>query len=335
MKLSSFVVHLFLISGSTLALAAEPAGKTYDIFDGKSLAGWKIADFGGQDEVTVKKGEMIIPVGQDMSGVTWDVKNPPHGLKLPTENYELNLEAMRVDGSDFFCAITFPLGDSPCSLILCVWGGGVVGLSSIDGFDASENETTQYLPFENEQWYKIRLRVTDKKISAWIDGKEMIDIERGEKKFSIRSEVELNRPLGFSTWQTKGALRNIKLTVFQADTQAAAKLAKADSDAKAEVKPEAKADAKPKAKPEAKNDARFDANEDEASPSDRPIEIPAEPAQPPVAEPAAPVVPPTVAPPAASQPSCTSCTGESVQSNCCQSRFRWRHFGRRCGRRCR
>jgi hypothetical protein len=122
---------------------------------------------------------------------------------------------MRVDGSDFFCGITFPVGDAPCSLILGGWGGGVVGLSSINGSDASENETTQFVPFENNQWYKIRLRVTKERISAWLDGKEVIDIERGDKKFTIRSEVELNRPLGFSTWQTKGALRNIKLTVFQ------------------------------------------------------------------------------------------------------------------------
>ena len=38
--------------------------------------------------------------------------------------------------------------------------GGVVGLSSIGGFDASENETTQFVEFKNGQWYKIRLRVT-------------------------------------------------------------------------------------------------------------------------------------------------------------------------------
>lgn len=217
MKLSSFVVSLVLISSSTLAFAAEPAGKTYDIFDGKSLAGWKKADFGGQDEVSVDDGKLIIPVGQDMSGLTWDVKNPPLGLELPKEDYELNLEAMRVDGSDFFCGITFPVGDAPCSLILGGWGGGVVGLSSINGNDASENDTTQFVPFENNHWYKVRLRVTKERISAWLDDKEIIDIERGDKKFSIRSEVELNRPLGFSTWQTKGALRNITLTVFQQD----------------------------------------------------------------------------------------------------------------------
>ena len=250
MKLSLFVASLVLVSGSIYTLAAEPAGKTYKIFDGKSLAGWKIADFGGQDEVSVEKGKLVIPVGQDMSGLTWDVKNPPFGLELPKEDYELSLEAMRVDGSDFFCGVTFSVGDAPCSLILGGWGGGVVGLSSINGYDASENETTQYIPFENDHWYKIRLRVTKARVSAWIDGKEVIDIERGDKKFTIRSEVELNRPLGFSTWQTKGALRNIKLTVFQEE----------------------------------------EAEDNVASPSDRPIPSPVAPPETPVVEPAPPAV---------------------------------------------
>ena len=216
MKVFAIAVCCLVASVSMLALAADPTGKSYKIFDGKSLTGWKIADFGGQDEVTVEKGALRIPVGQDMAGVTWDVENPPHGLLLPQEDYELSLEAMRVDGSDFFCGVTFPVGDEPCSLILGGWGGGVVGLSSINGNDASENETTQFIPFDNKKWYKVRLRVTKTHVTAWLDNKEIIDVEREGKKFSIRSEVELNRPLGFSTWQTIGSLRNIKLTVFQA-----------------------------------------------------------------------------------------------------------------------
>ena len=57
-------------------------------------------------------------------------------------DYEVTLEAMRVDGNDFFCGMTFPAGKDPCTLIVGGWGGTVVGLSSINGMDASENETT-------------------------------------------------------------------------------------------------------------------------------------------------------------------------------------------------
>jgi hypothetical protein len=126
-------------------------------------------------------------------------------------NYELSLEAQRVSGSDFFCGLTFPVGDAPCSFICGGWGGGVVGLSSLDGNDASENETTKYQEFESKRWYKIRVRVTQGKIQAWIDDKQMVDVDTADKKISIRLEVEPSRPLGIATYNTAAALRDIKV----------------------------------------------------------------------------------------------------------------------------
>ncbi len=116
---------------------------------------------------------------------------------------------MRVDGSDFFCGLTFPVGENPCSLIVGGWGGGVVGLSSLDGEDAAHNETTRYLNFEKGRWYRIRLRVASAAIQAWIDDDKVVDVTTTGRTISIRSEVELSRPLGFATWSTTGALRNI------------------------------------------------------------------------------------------------------------------------------
>src|SRR4029079_13118601 len=109
------------------------------------------------------------------------------------------------------CGLTFPVGDSPCSFIVGGWGGGVVGLSSIDGSDASENETTKYMELETNRWYTIRLRVTPEKIAAWIDKKQMVDLDLKDRRLSIRLEVELSRPLGISTYNTSAALREIKL----------------------------------------------------------------------------------------------------------------------------
>ncbi len=139
-----------------------------------------------------------------MTGVTWTGD-------FPKTDYEISLEAMRVDGSDFFCGLTFPVGDSPCSFIAGGWGGGVVGLSSIDGSDASENETTKYQEFESGRWYKIRVRVTKDKIEAWIDQKQMVDLSTKDRQISIRIEVELSRPLGVSCYATTAALRDIKV----------------------------------------------------------------------------------------------------------------------------
>jgi len=179
-----------------------PADAT-QLFDGKTLSGWRISDFAGKGPVRVEEGKLILEMGT-MTGITYT-------NDVPTMNYEIGVEAMRVDGSDFFCGLTFPVGKDPCSLIVGGWGGGVVGLSSLDGQDAANNETTQYINFEKGRWYRIRLRVMPTKIQAWIDDDKVIDVETTDRRISIRLEVEESRPLGFASWSTTAALRNIYL----------------------------------------------------------------------------------------------------------------------------
>lgn len=191
---------------------AEPAGKVRSLFDGKTLNNWKSTRFGGEGDVTVKDGTIVLDMGADMTGITWS------GGALPTNNYEISLDAMRLEGNDFFCGLTFPVDKSSCSLIVGGWGGGVVGLSSIDGFDASENSTTEYVSFESNKWYAIRLRVTPNRIQAWIDNEKLVDHDTTDQELSVRAEVDLSRPLGVATWSTRGALRNIKLTTLPAAT---------------------------------------------------------------------------------------------------------------------
>ncbi len=174
------------------------------LFDGKTLKGWKITKFGGQGEVHVKEGAIVMPVGSDLTGIHTE-------RKLPKINYEVELEAQRVDGSDFFCGLTFPVKKDFCSLIVGGWGGGVCGLSSINDMDASENDTTSYQTFKPKKWYKIRLKVTEKKIEAWIDGKAIVEQDLEGKKIGIRYEVELSEPFGFACWQTTAALKNIRI----------------------------------------------------------------------------------------------------------------------------
>jgi hypothetical protein len=174
------------------------------LFDGKSLDDWKVSEFGGDGEVKVKDDCIILGAGLDLTGIKTD-------RKLFKQNYEVVLEAKRVDGSDFFCGLTFLVGDDPCSLIVGGWGGGVIGLSSIDDMDASENDTTTYQNFENDRWYRIRLRVTPEQIQAWIDDKLLVEQDITNRRVSIRPEVELSRPFGFASWQTTAALRDIRI----------------------------------------------------------------------------------------------------------------------------
>jgi len=177
-----------------------------NLFDGKTLGDWEITDFGGQGKVYVKDGAIYLEQGNDMTGITW--RGP-----LIRMNYEITLEAMRVSGSDFFCGLTFPVNENHCSLILGGWGGTVCGLSNIDYYDAANNETTRIVSFDTGKWYHVRLRVTPNRIQAWIEEEEdqLVDMDIEGRKVDTRIEVDLSQPLGVATWQTAGAVRNIKL----------------------------------------------------------------------------------------------------------------------------
>ena len=182
----------------------EESRQWRSLFNGKDLDGWKVTNFGGEGEVFVEEGQVVITQGAELSGIHTE-------QDIPKINYEIEYEAQREAGSDFFAGITFPVGKSHCSLILGGWGGGVCGLSSLDGMDAVENDTTSYREFEKGKWYKVRLVVTDKRIDAWIDKDHIVDVETEGRRISVRFEVERSKPLGFSTWQTTGRIRNARI----------------------------------------------------------------------------------------------------------------------------
>src|ERR1700722_13964758 len=111
------------------------------LFDGKTLANWKSSNFGGEGDVRVKEGAIVMEPGNDMTGITFQ------GKDFPRMDYEVVIEGKRAKGNDFFCTTTFPVGDAYCSLVAGGWGGAVVGISQIDSLDAVENETTQVMEF--------------------------------------------------------------------------------------------------------------------------------------------------------------------------------------------
>lgn len=174
------------------------------LFDGKTLNGWAVTEYGTQGVVAVSDGKIILNYGDGCTGINWLGD-------FPKSDYEITLEACRTVGNDFFCGITFPVNDQFCSLIVGGWGGPVVGLSCIDGEDAAHNITKTLKKFEKETWYKIRLRVDDKNISAWIDGEKLVDFAYNGHKLSLRAEVGLSKPFGLFTWETTGEIRNLEL----------------------------------------------------------------------------------------------------------------------------
>ena len=134
----------------------------------------------------------------------------------PRVTTNLSWRRKRADGTDFFCGLTVPFKESHFSLITGGWGGGVTGISSIDGLDASENDTTRYIPYKKGVWYCIRLKVTDDLIEVWVDDEKVISFPVDEQKFSTRIEVDLSKPLGICSFDTKAQLRNIRLRTWEA-----------------------------------------------------------------------------------------------------------------------
>ena len=188
--------------------AAEPP-KAISLFDGDELGHWEPIEFANRGGVHVSfDGELTLEAGVPFTGVVWT--GAPK--KLPTSDYEISLETIMHYGDDFFCALTFPIKRSHATLIVGGWGGVVFGISSIDDEDASLNETSQDIIFKRNQWYNIRLRVTDDHLTGWLDDKEMFKVELADKKISLRpGEIERCVPLGIASFRTRSAFRNITL----------------------------------------------------------------------------------------------------------------------------
>lgn len=195
------------------ASASGRGGGWQSLFDGRTLAGWKPSGFYDEGTVRVEApfrdvpSAIVMEPGAFLTGITWAREDD-----LPRRDYEIALEAMKVEGGDFFCGLTFPVGESACTLIVGGWGGMVVGLSSVDDFDASENETTAAMEFARGRWYRIRVKVTAERIEAWIDNRQLVDFEIKDRKIGLRwGDIDKSLPLGIAAYQTRAALREIRL----------------------------------------------------------------------------------------------------------------------------
>lgn len=199
---SAMMKHFFLVLISCAAMGFMQAET---LFDGKTLQGWRTTDFAGHGEVAIEGTNLVIHTGASLSGVTWT-------NNFPTNNFEVTVEAKKAQGSDFFAAMTFPAGGGHATFVAGGWGGGVVGISSVDGQDASENETVKYRKFELNRWYQFKVRVTSEKIEAWIDDDAVVNLEIKGRRISLRhGEIDLNMPFGLATYQTTGVIRKIEL----------------------------------------------------------------------------------------------------------------------------
>jgi hypothetical protein len=88
----------------------------------------------------------------------------------------------------------------------------LVGISSIDGADASENATTRTMTFETGRWYRIRLRVSAQRIETWIGEKKVVNAVTTGRKLSLRAgDIAFSKPFGLASWLTSAAFRDIEI----------------------------------------------------------------------------------------------------------------------------
>ena len=191
-----------------------------------SLAGrWKACQFGGEGDVTIKGGVIKMEYGDPITGIRWEgpfegdkeksdenkTADNPKAQSLPRDNYEIRWECRRDRGYDFMCAFTFPVADKHASLVMGGWGGGITGISSIDGQDASDNDTTMFLAFDNDKWYGARVRVDQEEITVWVDGTELFAQPRKDYDFDIRFEMDPCTPMGIANFECDSQIRNIQI----------------------------------------------------------------------------------------------------------------------------
>ena len=210
----------FLFAGA-FAMGAEtksaPAKKDdptdwKSLFDGKTLGNWKQVSYGSNEPVKIENGCFRIGNVSSMSGIKYVGKDA-----LPKIDYEIRYQARRIEGSDFFGAVVFPVDKTFCAFINGGWGGNTIGLSNIDHSDASENNTSDSYEFKEKHWYKIRVRVTKKEIVVWMTPeeekkeKEVVRCDIVDRNVDLRFETQDFTPLGFCTWSTTGEIRNIEI----------------------------------------------------------------------------------------------------------------------------
>ena len=244
MRLLCFLL-LSLFCASLVSGAEPPEPKWTPLFNGETLENWDRVDAGGSGPVEVKEGVLTVGMGVGASGIRYN-------KGFPMTNYEIRYEARRGMGNDFFGALTFPVDDFHCTFINGGWGGGTIGLSCINGHDASDNQTSSYYRFDKDSWYEFKIRVCEGKIAVWIKEfkspekleKERIAKEQREKaakegkpvdpyfredpdpnvpvvnflaldeKISLRNESSDFKPLGLATWTTEGLIRKMEYRIL-------------------------------------------------------------------------------------------------------------------------
>ena len=182
-----------------------------ELFDGESLAGWQRLDFDGSGgSIEVSGGSILFSRGNPLTAMVVADRT----FMPPAEEYEIILQARKVDGRDFFCALTFPVPEKSacCTFVAGGWGGGVTGISNIDNLDANRNTTRSVLRYEPGKWYDLKVEVRRGRIRCWVDQRIVVNTVISDKMISMRPGlIEQCRPVGIASFATASEFKSLRL----------------------------------------------------------------------------------------------------------------------------
>ena len=204
---------------SAEAVAAEPrppepgplplrVGRWASLFDGKTLRAWRVleeGEFAGHGAVRADGGRIVLEPGAKRTGIAW-------ARAFPGFEYEVELDVQGETGSDL-PDIVFPAlpGGSQCALHLGGPPHGLVGLSSVGGVGVEANGTGRRISFKAGTWYRVRLRVTQARIAAWVDGALVVDLLPNHRETRGPSWAEPIVPFGLASSTGKICVRDIRI----------------------------------------------------------------------------------------------------------------------------
>ncbi len=194
------------------ARAEDALAQWLELFDGKALRDWTpVKHFPFQDArrdgdggaVRAEKGQITLAPGGPITGIVWP-------KRFPDINYEVSVEAMRLTGTSAFCIIVFPVGEPRCALWVGAGKPSIVGVDLVNGENCRKNSTGYFRDFELQKWYRVRLRVTQDRIEAWVDDDKLVDLATRGATLSLPSYFGPLAPFGIGCYETTAALRNIR-----------------------------------------------------------------------------------------------------------------------------
>lgn len=195
---------LALSAGSCQAPGPDANAEWIDLSPHLMPEAWQATSFGGEGEIEFLADAVELGFGSPLTGLHW-AGDLPLGPA-----YQLEVEASRIDGTDFFCGLNFPIGESAATVVLGGWGGALCGLSCIDGLDASMNATRSFQSFEPGESVRLRVEVSARQVRAWLDEEPLFVIERGGAQFELRTEVTPGGRLGISSFQTRARIHAVR-----------------------------------------------------------------------------------------------------------------------------